>query len=92
MLPLAFEVTVVSGLLARHCGPAFAAVTVATLGMYATFTFVVVRMRTQIRKAQNAADAQANQRTTDSMLRRRRMPSHAVTCRHMPLPGEPALH
>eukprot|EP00966_Prymnesium_polylepis_P273626 6321040-Prymnesium_polylepis.1 len=61
VLPLGFEVTVVSALLARHCGPAFAAVTVGTLAMYATFTFVVVRMRTTIRKAQNAADAQANQ-------------------------------
>ena len=61
-MPLAFEVTIVSGLLARHCGAAFAGITIATLSTYAAFTFVVVRMRTHIRKAQNAADTQASQR------------------------------
>lgn len=68
VLPLAFEVTVVSGLLAHHCGAAFAGVTIATLALYASFTFVMVRMRTNIRKAQNAADGQASQRFTDSMI------------------------
>jgi len=68
VLPLAFEITIVSALLARHCGLKFAAVTIATLSIYASFTFVVVRMRTAIRKEQNAADASAAQRFIDSMI------------------------
>ena len=68
VLPLAFEVSVVSGLLAVKCGPAFAGATLATLSTYAAFTFYVTRARTAVRRAQNAADAEASQRFTDSML------------------------
>ena len=68
VLPLAFEVTVVSALLARNCGPAFAAVTLSTLGPYGAFTFIVTRARTKVRRAQNKADSEASQRFTDSML------------------------
>lgn len=35
---------------------------------YASFTFVVVRMRAAIRKEQNAADAKVSQRFADSMI------------------------
>lgn len=68
VLPLAFEVSAVSGLLAYKCGPAFAGATLGTLCMYAGFTFYVTRARTAVRRAQNAADAEASQRFTDSML------------------------
>jgi ABC-type transport system involved in Fe-S cluster assembly fused permease/ATPase subunit len=68
VLPLVFEVSVVSGLLAYNCGPSFAAVTLGTLALYSTFTFVVTRARTAVRRAQNAADSEASQRFTDSML------------------------
>ena len=68
VLPLAFEVSVVTGLLARNCGAAFASTTLGTLVLYAGFTFYVTRARTAVRRAQNAADAEASQRFTDSML------------------------
>ena len=68
VLPLAFEVSVVSALLAHNCGPAFASVTLGTLSLYAGFTFYVTRARTAVRRAQNAADSEASQRFTDSML------------------------
>lgn len=68
VLPLAFEATVVTGLLARHGGLTFATITLSTLATYATFTFVMVRWRTHIRKAQNAADTQASQRFTESLI------------------------
>ena len=68
VVPLGFEVTVVSALLAKHCGAAFACATVGTIGMYTAFTFIMVSWRTGIRKAQNAADLQASQRFTDSMM------------------------
>jgi len=68
VLPLAFEVTAVSTLLAVKCGPAFSLATLATLGGYAAFTFAVTSARTKVRKAQNAADMEASQRFTDSML------------------------
>ena len=68
VVPLAFEVSVVSALLARNCGASFAVVTLATLGAYSAFTFAVTAARTKVRRAQNKADAEASQRFTDSML------------------------
>ena len=67
VLPLVFEVSVVSGLLAAKCGPAFAGVTLGTLSLYSGFTFYVTRARTAVRKAQNAADAEASQRFTGKL-------------------------
>ena len=68
MLPLCFEVSVVSGLLAYKCGPPFALAVVGTLGAYAGFTFMVTRWRTGVRRAQNVAETEASQRFTDSMI------------------------
>ena len=68
VLPLAFEVTAVSALLAIKCGPSFSVVTLVTLTAYSAFTFAVTRARTKVRKAQNAADSEAMQHFTDSML------------------------
>ena len=68
VLPLAFEVSVVSALLYRHCGAPLAAVTLTTLCLYAAFTFSVTQARTAVRRAQNAADAKASQRFTDSLI------------------------
>ena len=68
VLPLAFEVTAVSALLAIKCGPSFSVITLVTLTAYSAFTFAVTRARTKVRKAQNAADSEAMQHFTDSML------------------------
>jgi len=68
VIPLAFEVSVVSGLLAHNCGGPFALASLGTLGCYATFTFVVTQARTHVRRAQNQADNAASQLFTDSMI------------------------
>lgn len=68
VLPLAFEVTAVSSVLAYKCGPAMSIVTLGTLAAYGAFTFAVTRARAKVRKAQNQADAEASQRFTDSLL------------------------
>ena len=68
VLPTAFEVSVVAGLLAHHCGPVYAAVTLGTLGTYAAFTITVTRVRAEIRRAQNRAENAVSGRFTDSML------------------------
>jgi hypothetical protein len=56
------QVSVVSALLAYKCGPAFAAVTLGTIGLYSAFTFGVTRWRTNIRRQQNQAESQMNHR------------------------------
>ena len=53
---------------AAGAGPESPAVTLTTLGAYAGFTFVVTSARTKVRRAQNAADSEASQRFTDSMI------------------------
>ena len=68
VLPTAFEVSVVSALLYRNCGGAFAATTLATLALYSAFTFGVTRWRTQIRRDQNRAETAAAQSFVDSLL------------------------
>jgi len=68
VLPTAFEVAVVSALLARSCGLAFSCTAVATLVLYASFTFVVTKWRTGIRKEQNRADNAASQHFADALL------------------------
>ena len=68
VLPLAFEVSIVAALLAHQCGGTFTVVTLATLGLYGTFTFLVTSARTKVRKAQNAADTKASQIFNDSMI------------------------
>ena len=68
VLPTAFEVSVVSALLYRNCGGAFAATTLATLALYSAFTFGVTRWRTQIRRDQNRAETAAAQSFVDSLI------------------------
>uniref|UniRef100_A0A6V2XF61 ABC transporter n=3 Tax=Emiliania huxleyi TaxID=2903 RepID=A0A6V2XF61_EMIHU len=68
VVPTAFEVVIVSALLAHQCGPAFSAVTLATIGFYSAFTFGVTQWRTHIRRAQNQAETRASHRFTDSLL------------------------
>lgn len=68
VIPTAIEVSVVSALLAYQCGPAFAAVTLGTIGLYSVYTFGITRWRTSIRRQQNQAESHMNHRFTDSLL------------------------
>lgn len=45
VLPIALEVSMVTGLLAYSCGPLFAGVTLASIGAYTGFTFGITQWR-----------------------------------------------
>lgn len=44
VVPTAFEVTLVAGILAYKCGPALAALTAGTIATYTVFTFGVTQV------------------------------------------------
>nr|UJH94538.1 Atm1 [Starmerella bombicola] len=56
IVPIAFEITLVGGVLSYKFGPSFAAVTLATMAAYAFFTIKTTAWRTQFRRAANQAD------------------------------------
>uniref|UniRef100_A0A8D0SQT0 Iron-sulfur clusters transporter ABCB7, mitochondrial n=1 Tax=Sus scrofa TaxID=9823 RepID=A0A8D0SQT0_PIG len=68
LLPIMFEVTLVSGVLYYRCGAQFALVTLGTLGAYTTFTVAVTRWRTRFRIEMNKADNDAGNAAIDSLL------------------------
>ncbi|XP_058570531.1 iron-sulfur clusters transporter ABCB7, mitochondrial isoform X2 [Neofelis nebulosa] len=68
LLPIMFEVTLVSGILYYRCGAHFALVTLGTLGAYTAFTVAVTRWRTRFRIEMNKADNDAGNAAIDSLL------------------------
>ncbi|XP_054937665.1 iron-sulfur clusters transporter ABCB7, mitochondrial isoform X2 [Physeter macrocephalus] len=68
LLPIMFEVTLVSGVLYYRCGAQFALVTLGTLGAYTAFTVAVTRWRTRFRIEMNKADNDAGNAVIDSLL------------------------
>lgn len=68
VVPTAFEVSLVAGILAYKCGPAFAGLTAVTIASYTAFTLGVTQWRTQFRKEMNRAEAQASARAVDSLI------------------------
>uniref|UniRef100_A0A673V9J8 Iron-sulfur clusters transporter ABCB7, mitochondrial n=1 Tax=Suricata suricatta TaxID=37032 RepID=A0A673V9J8_SURSU len=68
LLPIMFEVTLVSGILYHRCGAQFALVTLGTLGAYTAFTVAVTRWRTRFRIEMNKADNDAGNAAIDSLL------------------------
>ncbi|KAG8521301.1 ATP-binding cassette sub-family B member 7, mitochondrial, partial [Galemys pyrenaicus] len=68
LLPIMFEVTLVSGVLYYKCGAQFALVTLGTLGAYTAFTVAVTRWRTRFRIEMNKADNDAGNAAIDSLL------------------------
>jgi ATP-binding cassette subfamily B (MDR/TAP) protein 7 len=68
VVPTAFEVTLVAGILAYKCGPEFAALTAVTIASYTGFTFAVTQWRTKFRRDMNKAEAEAGAISTDSLL------------------------
>ena len=53
VVPTILEVSIVSGVLAYTCGPAYAAVAVSTVALYAMFTLSFTEWRTKFRIAMN---------------------------------------
>ncbi|XP_036126998.1 ATP-binding cassette sub-family B member 7, mitochondrial isoform X2 [Molossus molossus] len=68
LLPIMFEVTLVSGVLYYRCGAQFALVTLGTLGAYTAFTVAITRWRTRFRIEMNKADNDAGNAAIDSLL------------------------
>ncbi|KAJ1536047.1 Iron-sulfur clusters transporter atm1, mitochondrial [Nowakowskiella sp. JEL0078] len=68
VVPTAFEISLVCGILAYNYGPSFAAVTITTMASYAFFTFTTTSWRTKFRRQMNAADNEAANVATDSLL------------------------
>ncbi|XP_006775478.1 PREDICTED: ATP-binding cassette sub-family B member 7, mitochondrial [Myotis davidii] len=68
LLPIMFEVTLVSGILYYKCGAQFALVTLGTLGAYTAFTVAITRWRTRFRIEMNKADNDAGNAAIDSLL------------------------
>ena len=53
VVPTLLEVSIVSAVLYNTCGPAYAAVAVSTVALYAMFTLSFTEWRTQFRIAMN---------------------------------------
>ncbi|HEV7491664.1 MAG TPA: ABC transporter transmembrane domain-containing protein, partial [Rhodanobacteraceae bacterium] len=68
ILPTLLEVTIVCGILIAKYDWGFAAITLATLAIYITFTFSVTEWRLRYYRAANAADTEANAHAVDSLL------------------------
>lgn len=68
IVPIALEITMVCSILTYQYGGKFAAITAATMVVYAYFTIVTTAWRTKFRKMANAADQQASSVATDSLI------------------------
>jgi ABC transporter ATM len=68
ILPITFEISVVSGILTYNYGASFAAVTVLTMMAYSIFTIRTTAWRTGFRRKANAADNQAASVALDSLI------------------------
>ncbi|XP_040856055.1 ATP-binding cassette sub-family B member 7, mitochondrial isoform X4 [Ochotona curzoniae] len=68
LLPIMFEMMLVSSVLYYKCGTQFALVTLGTLGAYTAFTVAVTRWRTRFRIEMNKADNDAGNAAIDSLL------------------------
>merc|ERR1719397_87282 len=66
--PTLVELSLVCGILAYTCGPAYAAVALSTVSLYAAFTLGVTQWRTQFRVKMNKADNDAGNRAIDSLI------------------------
>ena len=68
VVPTAFEVSLVSGILAYKCGAPFAALTTGTIALYTAFTVLTTQWRTKFRVEMNRMDNQGSVRALDSLL------------------------
>lgn len=68
ILPITFEISVVSGILTWNYGFNFAAMTLLTMAAYSFFTIKTTAWRTQFRRNANKADNQAANVALDSLI------------------------
>ncbi|XP_063934473.1 uncharacterized protein LOC135146244 [Zophobas morio] len=68
IVPTAFEIALVSGVLTRNFGSSYALITCACIGTYTAFTLAVTQWRTKFRREMNRADNLCGARALDSLL------------------------
>ena len=68
VVPTFLELSMVCGVLAYSCGPAYAGVAFSTVALYAAFTLAVTQWRTQFRVKMNKADNEAGNKAVDSLI------------------------
>jgi len=68
VVPTFLELSLVCGVLAYSCGPAYAGVAFSTVALYAAFTLSVTQWRTQFRVHMNKADNEAGNKAVDSLI------------------------
>ncbi|MEP6938935.1 MAG: ABC transporter ATP-binding protein/permease [Rudaea sp.] len=68
ILPTLFEIALICGILIVRYDWGFAAITLATLAVYITFTFSMTEWRLRFYRAANEADTEANARNVDALL------------------------
>jgi len=68
IFPTAFEIALVSGILASKCGPEFAMLTGGTIATYTAFTITCTQWRTQFRRQMNQLENEGNNKAIDSLL------------------------
>lgn len=68
ILPTLIEIALVLSILIVRYPAVFAAITLATLGLYVLFTISVTNWRTKIRRQANELDSAANSRAVDSLI------------------------
>ncbi|OUS46196.1 putative ABC transporter protein [Ostreococcus tauri] len=68
VFPTAFEIALVSGILAAKCGSEFAMLTGGTIGAYTAFTIACTTWRTKFRRQMNQLENEGNNKAIDSLL------------------------
>merc|ERR1719394_2276170 len=68
VVPTMLELSIVCGVLAATCGPAYAGVALSTVAIYSMFTLSFTEWRTKFRIAMNKADNEAGNKAVDSLI------------------------
>lgn len=68
VVPTIFELTLVSVILGISCGPAFAAISLSCVSLYAIYTLLITQWRTQFRVYMNSAENEAGNKAIDSLI------------------------
>ena len=68
VVPTFVELSMVCGVLAYTCGPAYAGVAFSTVVIYSAFTLAVTQWRTQFRVNMNKADTEAGNKAVDALI------------------------
>jgi len=68
VVPTMLELSIVCGVLAATCGPAYAGVALSTVAIYSMFTLSFTEWRTKFRVAMNKADNEAGNKAVDSLI------------------------